>query len=214
MIRLGFHDAGPYEVVSNTGGPNGCIDFNDPDNAGLQNIVATLTAMQATLKNSDGVTITLADLYQYAALTAVWCALPSLPKGHTATKMGFTYLYGRSDAASCPYTNDVGRLPAAEGFYPELTDLKTRWGITMHDLTALMGAHTMGTVKQANSGYTFPSTSVGTSAGWVTTNGEFNGFTYYSHLLKFRWVRQANSANTKHSWNAGAATATPTIMVM
>ena len=52
MVRLAFHDAGPYSQLDNTGGANGCIDFADGDNAGLETIVATMKTLQATLQSS------------------------------------------------------------------------------------------------------------------------------------------------------------------
>eukprot|EP01041_Mallomonas_annulata_P005212 gene5212-10431_t len=38
LLRLSFHDAVTYNPWNITGGPDGCIDFNDTSNAGLKNI--------------------------------------------------------------------------------------------------------------------------------------------------------------------------------
>ena len=49
MVRLAFHDAAPFSRLDNTGGPNGCVDFADRDNAGLEAIVQTMLALKAKL---------------------------------------------------------------------------------------------------------------------------------------------------------------------
>jgi L-ascorbate peroxidase len=152
MVRLAFHDAAPYDLTSNTGGPNGCIDFNDPDNGGLQNVVQQMATLKSTLLSSYGINITLADLYQYAGVVATWCALPSLPQNFSSTVVQFPFLYGRTDAATCDYKLDVGHLPNSELAYGEVNNLALRWGMTMWQMTALMGAHSLGTTKTANSG--------------------------------------------------------------
>jgi hypothetical protein len=102
------------------------------------------------------ITISLADLYQFSANVAVWCALPNLPTVNGATPtttFPWTFLYGRKDAPTCSDTNG---LPNAENAYVEVNNLAVRWGMTMPQLTALMGAHTLGTTKTANSGYSTP----------------------------------------------------------
>ena len=52
-LRLAFHDC--------VGGCNGCINFNNPDNAGLQPIVTKLTSLY--YDNGFNKIVTLADFY-------------------------------------------------------------------------------------------------------------------------------------------------------
>lgn len=59
ILRLGFHDASGYS------GPNGCIDFTNPDNNGLQEIVSQLDDLY--LENNWDQTISKADLYVLAS---------------------------------------------------------------------------------------------------------------------------------------------------
>ena len=57
----GFHDC--------VGGCNGCINFNNADNAGLQSVVATLTSTYNTNKYSS--ICSLADFFALAATVSI-----------------------------------------------------------------------------------------------------------------------------------------------
>jgi hypothetical protein len=222
MVRLAFHDAAPYSQLDNTGGPNGCIDFNDHDNAGLETIVATLATLKATLKSSYDITMSLADLYQYAGLVASWCALPLVETGASSTVVGFPFQYGRTTADTCDYTKDTGRMPNSEKAYEELYSLATRWGMSMQYLYALSGAHALGTTKLANSGYTtpFPNTGYGGNYGgggvtgqWVDTNAVLNAQRYFAFINFFIWHRQTSTNGLKHSFVSDGTLLTQTLML-
>jgi catalase (peroxidase I) len=168
IVRLSFHDPAPYNVVDGRGGANGCIDFTDPDNAGLEVVVQQMTALQALLNSSTyNISISLADLYQYAGLVATWCALPALPTSSSATVMQLPFRWGRVDAATCDHTKDSGRLPDSEKAFGELYSLAQRWGMTMKDIAALSGAHALGSTKASQSGYSTnkPDCGVGNCGG-------------------------------------------------
>lgn len=196
MVRLGFHDAGPYNAATNTGGANGCIDFSDPDNAGLQAIVGTLSTLQSSLASS-GVVISKADLFQYAALTSIWSSLPVLPKGSTTDTVSFPFKTGRVDQGTCDFTLDAGRLPRAEGGYGELQGLVSRWGLAIEEVSSLLGAHTLGSTKLTNSGYSAPTASP--QGKWTNNNAFLNGQAFYSGIINIPWTRQTSNAG-KHSW--------------
>ena len=123
LVRLVFHDA------AGGGGPNGCIDFGTADNNGLQEVVASLTALY-NAKNYSNI-ISKADLFVLAANTAIFYAslnytgplprvrMDPLPPG---APLNLTFRYGRVDAATC---NDTGMMPSP-GFL--WADLKTFFG--------------------------------------------------------------------------------------
>ena len=221
MVRLAFHDAAPFSRLDNTGGPNGCVDFADRDNAGLEAIVQTMLALKAKLLMSSGITMSLADLYQYSALVAVWCSLPSLEKGGSKTVMDFPFKYGRTDAATCDHTKDTGRMPDSEKAYAEVHALANRWGMSMQHMSALMGAHALGTTKTANSGYSTPLPAgsgggyggAGVTGQWVNTNAALNGQTYYALLIKFIWKRQTSANGLRHSFVSDGTLITQTLML-
>jgi len=211
LVRLGFHDAAPFDVKTNTGRPNGCIDFNDPDNAGLQTVVGQIATIQTNLKNA-GIKVSLADLYQYGGLVATWCAVPYLPAGST-TVVPFTFKYGRKDSLSCPYTSDIGHLPDSEKSYGEVYALvETRWGMKFWQMAALMGAHALGNTRVVDSGYS-TSKPLGNGAGyggggvqgsWAAKNAVLDGQSFYNLMLGFIWLRQSETHNgkTRHSFAA------------
>ena len=211
-MRLGFHDAAPFDVTTNTGRPNGCIDFNDPDNAGLQTVVGQIATIQANLKNA-GIKVSLADLYQYGALVATWCAVPNLPVGST-TVVPFTFKYGRKDSLSCPYTSDTGHLPDSEKSYGEIYALvETRWGMKFWQMSALMGAHALGNTRVVDSGYSTPfplGNGVGKGGGgvqgsWAAKNAVLDGESFYRVMHDFIWERQSEThdGKTRHSFTSG-----------
>jgi len=238
MVRLAFHDAGPYNVAWNpfATGPNGCIDFNNGDNAGLQTPVSQMASIQQTLYATYGIVITLADLYQFAGLTAVWCSLPELPTGSSATIMSIgNFKYGRTDEATC---DDTGGLPDASLGFNEVYHLATRWGMTMKDAAALMGAHALGTTRVGNSGFTTPMplcTSVtegvdyesstyqfvagcggnGATGQWTAKNANLDAQNYYAIMKNFNWNRQVSyvNGNAKYSFVAGASIQKQTLML-
>ena len=61
-LLLGFHDC--------VGGCNGCINFNNPDNAGLQPAVDLLKQVYAA-NNYTNIGVSLADFFAFAATVGV-----------------------------------------------------------------------------------------------------------------------------------------------
>jgi len=238
MVRLAFHDAGPYNVSWNpfAKGPNGCVDFNNGDNAGLPTVVGQMATIQQTLYSTYGIVITLADLYQFAGLTAVWCSLPDLPTGASSTVVSIgDFQYGRTDEATC---DDTGGLPDASLGFNEVYNLASRWNMNMQDLAALMGAHALGTTKVGNSGFTTPlptctvvtqgadyeSSTYQFTSGcggnavngqWTANNANLNANNYYAIMKNFNWNRQVSTVNgaSKYSFVAGASIQKQTLML-
>lgn len=171
IVRLTFHDPAPFNIVDGKGGANGCIDFTDPDNSGLETVVQQMATLQALLSTTYSISMSLADLYQYAGLVATWCALPALPAGSSATVMQLPFRWGRVDAATCDHTKDSGKLPDSEKAFGELYSLAQRWGMNMKDIAALSGAHALGSTKANQSGYSTnkPDCGIGNCGGANTT---------------------------------------------
>ena len=69
MVRLTFHDC--------VGGCDGCLNVNDPDNAGLEDLVADLEAVY----QSEGLSsvISRADMW---ALLGVWAVQQTIDKSN------------------------------------------------------------------------------------------------------------------------------------
>jgi hypothetical protein len=213
MVRLAFHDPATYNVANGWGGVNGCIDFKDPDNAGLEGVVADLKTIQETLaKRSTPVVISTADLYQYAALVAIWCSTPTVVKSTKADNVvPFPFKWGRKQELSCSYYDPSGpkyesnRLPRAELAFVEIDGLKNRWGMSYQDISALMGGHCVGSMVRKNSGYSPEENTVrgqvaADQGHWVGKFAVFNGQAYYNALINIPWDRQVNGGGDKHSW--------------
>ena len=76
LVNIGFHDC--------VGGCNGCINFNNPDNAGLDLTVAALT----NTYNSNGFNAycSLADFFAMSAVVAVQNAVGLSNKGRSGSE--------------------------------------------------------------------------------------------------------------------------------
>jgi hypothetical protein len=115
LVRLAFHDAVGWD------GPNGCLDFTNSDNNGLQGVVATLDSLYLA-KNYASI-ISKADLWSLAAHTAIAYASTKNTTGlafnpppgpgpqldATPGTLNIPWQYGRQDYSTC---NDTGAFPA------------------------------------------------------------------------------------------------------
>nr|AOR16601.1 ascorbate peroxidase [Tripidium arundinaceum] len=139
MLRLAWHDAGTYDVNTETGGANGSIryeeEYNHGSNAGLKIAIDLLEPIKA--KNPK---ITYADLYQLAGVVAV-----EVTGGPTVE-----FVPGRRDSSVCPRE---GRLPDVKKGVPHLRDIFYRMGLSDKDIVALSGGHTLGRAHPERSGF-------------------------------------------------------------
>ena len=188
LVRLSFHDAGTWSQSEGNGGPDGCLLFDDPDNGGITEIVAGIESLYAEWSDR----ISRADFWALAANAAIVEATP----GGAIAEVPFRF--GRVDAASCDY--DVGRLPDSEqGYNHVMSWAVDQLGLTMRDVVALMGAHTLGRTEPANSGYDGP---------WVNQDAVFNN-QYYDDMINDPWDHEQNDftdlgiGRLTHQWNRG-----------
>ncbi|CAI8616829.1 unnamed protein product [Vicia faba] len=139
MLRLAWHDAGTYDAISKTGGPNGSIrneeEYSHGANNGLKKAIDFCEEVKAKHPR-----ISYADLYQLAGVVAV-----EVTGGPTVN-----FVPGRRDSKIC--TRD-GRLPDAKKGESHLRDIFYRMGLTDKDIVALSGAHTLGRAHPERSGF-------------------------------------------------------------
>jgi len=179
MVRLAFHDC------VGAAGCDGCINVNDSSNNGLADLVANLeTVYQDNAFNASGVS--RADMWAILGLWAVQDGIDNsnddctdcnftVPNIETSRGGAISYTDGRVDCATAPYTTDMDPFPSAKSNYDDImTYFNTTFGFSPLEVTALMGAHTMGNAEITNSGYNGP---------WVS--GEFLYFNnkYYSNMV-------------------------------
>jgi len=186
FVRLAFHDAGTYDRNNpeTSGKSDGCVDLSAPDNAGL----STLIDLLAPVVNRHSLIMSRADIWNLAANTIINFSTPN--RGGT---LNIPLRYGRidvADATSACSESDNNKLPNAELSHQHTTAVFVeRMGFTQLEITALMGAHTLGRADADASGY---------DGAWVVSSSTFDN-TYYSDILRRPWVRDANE-NGQHFW--------------
>jgi len=178
VVRLPFHDAGSYDQTDGSGKPSGCVNPADPGNGGLPEVIAGIEPVYQL----HATELSRADYWVLVAHVAIQDAGgPLIP-----------FQYGRIDCRDYP---PMGRLPSAEKNYSEVNSVFVkRMGLTVQDITALMGAHTLGRTMPENSGYQF---------FWTETANRFSN-QFYKDLLYSQWARYSNYFafhGTTHEWN-------------
>ncbi|GJP56398.1 hypothetical protein CLOM_g15461 [Closterium sp. NIES-68] len=131
-LRIVFHDAGTYDLATNTGGMNGSVRFElqRPENDGLKRTIKVLEKVRLELGPLAKV-VSWADLMAVAGAHAVEsCGGPHIP-----VRMG------RKDASGPDPEN---RMPAETLNAKEVAaSFKTK-GFSLQETVCLLGAHTLG----------------------------------------------------------------------
>eukprot|EP00092_Neocalanus_flemingeri_P022530 GFUD01024432.1.p1 GENE.GFUD01024432.1~~GFUD01024432.1.p1 ORF type:complete len:422 (+),score=86.93 GFUD01024432.1:153-1268(+) len=179
-VRLTFHDC--------VGGCNGCLNVNNPDNKGLEGLVADIETVYQD--NNFSEIISRADLW---ALLGIWSINQTIIANNEdcdnceeVPELEVTFKWGRKDCATAPYSdNDVG-LPAATFGHSELMDFfSDEFDFNDREVTALMGVHTLGAAKIFNSGFhgTWISGGANGASGAVFFNNQ-----YFINMASLDWT--------------------------
>lgn len=176
--------------MSSNGGSNGCIDFQNSDHNGLQDIIAQLDSSRAPFASI----ISRADYWVLAATLAIRFAStpsangvpPNLPRPPAPLDLPFKF--GRVTDASCAGL-DAGRLPGAGFSWAQSQEMFGAKGLTVSEIVALFGAHALGRAEFRNSGF---------EGGWTRTQSSFAP-TYFTAQLGIPW-RNANITSNSHLW--------------
>ena len=230
MVRLPFHDAsgGGAPAGAEPGGPNGCIDPATAANNGLLGVIADLDAARAAagLAGPSPPAITRADLWVLAGAhsiqlastvgNATAVALSGLPL--LSSPLVLPFRYGRADASACS-TWDTGRLPGTSFSYADTiarfgaggggsgVAAGAGFGMTPTEVTAILGAHTLGRAEAVNSGF---------EGGWTASQSSFSN-AFYALMLQAPW---RESAAVPDQWDgnatlpgSGGAASAPVLLV-
>merc|ERR1740121_1624290 len=181
------------------GGSDGCIDFEDADNAGLK---PCLTSGQFVHQGVGNVTI-LGVYQEYCSqvsLADFFVLATEAVMTYTRHNAGYTevpdfkasFQYGRTTVESCSFAQ--GRLPDAEiGCQATEEVFLDSLGLSWGESAALMGVHTLGRTHRENSGY----------HGWWSdpqNSRKFNN-NYYISLLSKAWGATRVDGSDKHQYD-------------
>jgi hypothetical protein len=183
IVRLAFHDAGTFDVSNPTSTQvDGCIDIENPDNGGLLRVINLLQPIYERHNSSIG----RADFWQLAANVAIASSLP------TGAILQLPTRFGRKDSkfATKLCNNNFGLPDAEKSHFHTTAVFQNRMGFSQRDITALMGAHTLGRADTAESGY---------DGAWVNRNFDFDN-SYYRDIIGRPWVRETSENGLKHMW--------------
>lgn len=184
-LRLAFHDAGTFDQITGVAGVNGCIISDplmrdQPENSGLNLPILTLDVVKDEWEQHPltCLNVTYADFIQFAGHFSVIRQIQPLGLSQAKIDSLLTFQWGRPDEVSCDPawttslpgfalgTNDTNIPLRCMMAGKEIKDkMMSLNGFTAIEATALIGAHTIGVVRE-----TFGSFLAGP---WVT-NGDDN----------------------------------------
>lgn len=198
VLRLAGHDFMDFQWGAG-GGSDGCVDFDDADNKGLEPCMASGQFVHSGLGNA-----TMMSIYQQhcsqVSLADFLVLSAEAVMTHTRRNAGITdvphfkaaFKFGRRTAESCAFAK--GRLPDAElGCRATKEVFLTHLGLSWEESAALMGVHTLGRTHRNNSGY----------HGWWSdpeNSRKFNN-NYYVSLLSKSWGATAVDGSEKHQYD-------------
>lgn len=145
VLRVVFHDAGPYRMATKDGGVNNSVGFElkRPESFGLARGYRPLEKIQKSLEGTAAAGISMSDLIAYGGAYAV--RITGGPK--------FQVPLGRLDTAK---EDPEGRMPSENLGPSELKAQFAAMGFTTQELVAISGAHTIGG-KGFGDGFVFDS---------------------------------------------------------
>eukprot|EP00004_Rigifila_ramosa_P010746 TRINITY_DN2274_c0_g1_i2.p2 TRINITY_DN2274_c0_g1~~TRINITY_DN2274_c0_g1_i2.p2 ORF type:complete len:313 (-),score=84.79 TRINITY_DN2274_c0_g1_i2:74-985(-) len=167
FVRLSWHASGTYSKEDKTGGSNGANMRFAPEsqhgaNAGLG--IARDLLEPIKKKHPE---ISYADLWNLAAVEAISSmGGPEIP-----------FRWGRVDYADASKSTPDGRLPDATKGADHIRAIFYRMGFNDREITALIGAHTLGECHKDRSGFVGP---------WTRDPYGF-GNQFFVELLNNKW---------------------------
>jgi hypothetical protein len=208
IVRMTGHDLMDFRrsaPVGENGGADGCIDFQDPDNAGLAACLQLLQPAYDAAFPCGLLTCQKVSLADFLVVAAE--AIMEITRA-TPAPIGFknNFKFGRTTSQTCTWAN--GRLPNPENGcldspLPHLGEsVKTSFvdslELSWPQAATLMGTHTLGRAASANSGYN----------GWwsdPSNQGVFNN-DYYKSLIGKGWAKATTHVGpggtvAKTQWN-------------
>jgi len=193
-VRYAFHDAGEADIrVSDGMGPDGCLS-NTAANSGLIEPTSLIQTVLEPIWQQQCDKISRSDFFVLFAKLVLQAA-------ETTGTIGLIpFQYGRRQNTVC--LAGQRRLPDAQLGLAEYTRVFVdQMGLTLTDGVTLVGAHSLGHVHPASSGYgtsTAPAT-IQTNA-WVPNPTVFSN-QYYTNMINPNWRNGVSAgSNTLNIW--------------
>merc|ERR1712002_494573 len=188
-VRLSFHDC--------VGGCDGCLNVNNPDNAGLADLVASLDTVYTS--NGYDTILSRADFW---ALAGVYAVDKTIELNNDACEeddcevpdSGLVFQWGRTDCDTAPHTDVDVHLPSALLNHSNVMSFfANEFGLDDNETVALLGAHTLGRASSENSGF---------SGTWIVGEANFFNNEYYKKLVdsSLSW-RHRDAGVDNWQWN-------------
>ena len=158
------------------GGCDGCLNLNNADNNGLQDIYSQInTIYENEGYNSTG--MSRADFIALAGTAAVRqassrqsCDRLNMPMNCDLPTPNITIKYGRTDCSTSPHTTVINEFPNPHGNLSHVLDVfQVGMNMSVRQAVAILGAHTLGDAGVARSGFRGP---------WVPQTAVFDNMFY------------------------------------
>jgi len=208
LVRLVGHDIMDFDPALQTGGADGCIDFEDHDNNGLKGCLLEAvsepdsTNVSLELMWQDYCTeVSVADYFVIVAEALMEATVPEAFRADFGSKLESQFRFGRETQATC----SPGLLPnPGESCDAVEKNFINNLGLTWEESTALMGVHTLGRALPSNSGF---------DGFWVSGRHATNfSNQYYSNMLGVGWARKKTIAD-KWQWQRVDVKNSPEMML-
>jgi hypothetical protein len=201
LVRFAGHDFMDFRTGAGRGGSDGCIDFSEADNAGLEHCLEEFKIADVFAKHCG--TISLADFIVVAGeavmarTSPTYNAATPFAEGTLAKTFRDNFKYGRETATTCAWNKgymadaSVGCENHEDIFVKHIFNgQEDAWTLT----AAIKGAHTLGSAKPQFSGF---------DGFWSDAEnaGIFNN-DYYKSLMLKGWAPQlaVNGCPEKNQW--------------
>jgi len=200
VLRTAGHDFMDWNGDRSTGGSDGCVDFDDEDNAGLKPSLCGAgefwkgATLNEVYKEFCG-TVSYADFLVIASEAVMIRTRPDYSsKTQTSPTLSFDFKFGRETSTSCKKTSDTALPNAMDGCSAVDEVFNKRMGLNdWRASAALMGVHSLGRMRAENSGF---------EGWWNTGKGAktFDNDFYKSMTVGWRPKKDMGPKKDKAAW--------------
>ena len=197
IVRLAAHDFMDFDITAESDpdsqplGPDGCLDFSHPHNAGLPDLWCDdpVDCPLKALYDNNYSFMSKADFWVAAANGVIQSS--SLTSNARPNGLELPFKWGRVDNDTCEESSP--RLPEPHGCSQVEGVFLTRMGLSWRDAVALLGAHTLGRGDIRFSGH---------DGTWVDSDARSTVFDkrFYEEVIRRAWRPRQVDAGVNWTW--------------